>query len=172
MEKPIAFFTATINSWKHLLTANKYKDIIVESLRFLCRDNRIWIYGFVIMPNHIHLLWRMQDKVLQKDVQRDFLKFTAQKIKQELQLNNPQMLQQFKSTQKDRIYQFWERRPYFSIMYNEKVVEQKLEYMHNNPVVEKWNLADAPENYNYSSARFYLLNIDDWNFITHYSNHI
>ena len=56
---PIKFFTATINSWKHLLQPDKYKQLVTESMKFLVEDKRVWIYGFVIMPNHIHLFWRI-----------------------------------------------------------------------------------------------------------------
>ena len=169
---PIKFFTATINSWKHLLQPDKYKQLVTESMKFLVEDKRVWIYGFVIMPNHIHLLWRMYDGIEEKNVKRDFLKFTAQQIKTDLKKYHPKVLEHFKSTQNDREYQFWERRPYSSVMYNRKVVEQKLEYIHNNPIGEKWKLADLPENYSYSSAKYYLLNIDECRFITHYTEHI
>ena len=54
------FFTATILEWKKLLTPDKYKDIIIHSLTFLVNNNRMFIYGFVIMPNHIHLIWQMK----------------------------------------------------------------------------------------------------------------
>ena len=54
------FFTATCLEWKNLLKLNKYKDIFVESLRFLVKEKRIFLYAFVIMQNHIHLVWQMK----------------------------------------------------------------------------------------------------------------
>ena len=54
-------------------------------------------------------------------------------------------------------------------MFNKKIVEQKIEYMNNNPLSKKWNLVSKPEDYKFSSAKFYLQNIDDWGFIKHYS---
>ena len=54
------FFTATILEWKPLLKQDKYKDIINNSLRFLVQQNRVIVYSFVIMPNHIHLIWQIQ----------------------------------------------------------------------------------------------------------------
>ncbi len=51
----IAFFTATILEWKHLLKPDKYKELIIQSLKFLVDNGRVQLYGFVIMPNHIHL---------------------------------------------------------------------------------------------------------------------
>jgi REP element-mobilizing transposase RayT len=49
------FFTATILEWKHLLKPDKYKDFITESLSFRVNEKQVFVYGFVIMPNHIHL---------------------------------------------------------------------------------------------------------------------
>ncbi|GAB3815663.1 hypothetical protein GCM10028895_10070 [Pontibacter rugosus] len=68
----MAFFTATILEWKHLLKPDKYKDIILNSLRFLVENKRVKIHGFVLMPNHIHLLWKMEEPHKREDVQRDF----------------------------------------------------------------------------------------------------
>ncbi|MBY0477268.1 MAG: hypothetical protein K2Q24_06455 [Chitinophagaceae bacterium] len=45
------FFTATILEWKHLLKEDKYKDIILESLRFLVKEQRVIVNSFVIMSN-------------------------------------------------------------------------------------------------------------------------
>ena len=70
------FFTATNLEWKHLLREDKYKAIIINSFRFLVKNNRVKIYSFVIMPNHLHLIWQMQPGHERKHVQRDFLKFT------------------------------------------------------------------------------------------------
>ena len=49
------FFTATIQDWKRLLAPDKYKAIIIESLRFLVTSTRIKLNAFVIMENHVHL---------------------------------------------------------------------------------------------------------------------
>jgi putative transposase len=52
------FFTATIADWKPLLKEDNYKDIIVASLQSLVAMSKINLYGFVIMSNHIHLVWQ------------------------------------------------------------------------------------------------------------------
>ena len=74
------FFTATILEWKRLLKPDKYKEIIVSSLQFLVENNRIKVNAFVIMDNHIHLIWQMMAGTKPEAVQRDFMKYTAQKI--------------------------------------------------------------------------------------------
>ncbi|WP_255157728.1 transposase [Siphonobacter sp. BAB-5385] len=80
-----AFFTATILSCKHVLKPDKYKQIIIDSLRFLVENNRVIVYGFVIMPNHLHLIWKITPPFSKSEVQRDFLKFTGQYIKNDIQ---------------------------------------------------------------------------------------
>ncbi|HLG38957.1 MAG TPA: transposase, partial [Chitinophagaceae bacterium] len=95
------FFTATIQDWKKLLEPDKYKDIIVNSLRFLVEDKRIKLNAFVIMSNHIHLIWQMQPLIHPQHVQRDFLKYTAQRIKADLQKNHPAVLNHFESDAND-----------------------------------------------------------------------
>jgi len=55
------FFTATILEWQPLLENDTYKEIIIGSLRFLASEKRAKIYLYVIMPNHIHLIWQVSD---------------------------------------------------------------------------------------------------------------
>lgn len=164
------FFTATILWWKKLLKPDKYKQIIVDSMVFLVKDGRVKIYGFVIMPNHIHIVWRIHEDRLREDIQRDFLKYTAQQIKFDLQKYHPQVLAAFEVNAKDRQYQFWERNTRSMDLYHREIVEQKLTYTHNNPLQERWNLAIHPGDYWFSSYRFYHTtpNQDDFGFLTHY----
>ncbi len=71
------FFTATINNWQRLLTYDLHKQIIVDSLRHCVKEERIMLHGFVIMPNHIHLILTLQARERQEVFQRDFLKYTS-----------------------------------------------------------------------------------------------
>ena len=89
------FFTATNLEWKKLLIHDKYKNIVIESLRFLVNDKRVIVYGFVIMDNHIHVIWQLQAGRKRDDVQRDFLKYTAQLIKKDMIKNHAEDLKDF-----------------------------------------------------------------------------
>lgn len=164
----MAFFTASILNWKQLLKPDKYKFILIESLKFLVENKRVKVYGFVIMPNHIHLLWKMEEPNKRENVQRDFLRFTAQQIKVDLEKNHPGVLEKFRVDLKDRYYQFWQRNPLSVYCYSMAVTEQKLDYIHQNPIQEKWQFVSLPEEYFFSSASFYLCNKDDFGFLTHY----
>ena len=160
------FFTATILEWKPVLKQEKFKDILMQSLEYLVKDERILLYGFVIMNNHIHLIWQIADKYKPAQVQQSFMKYTAQIILKELRNNHPQVLEHFRVNAKDRKYQVWERKSLSVSLWNRKVFLQKLEYIHNNPV--RAGIANLPEQYKYSSASFYETGKSEWKFLMHY----
>jgi REP element-mobilizing transposase RayT len=59
MEKLIfypVFFTATIRGWEHLLKPEKYKNIVLNNLKELVKEKKIYLYAFCIMDNHIQLI--------------------------------------------------------------------------------------------------------------------
>ena len=101
MHSYIYFFTATILNWQNLLKPDKYKQTICDSLNYLVKNNRVTVYGFVIMPNHIHIIWQINEPDKIEKVQRDFLKYTAQQIKFDLLKNHQNVLAFFKSNAKD-----------------------------------------------------------------------
>src|SRR6266496_2619678 len=160
------FFTATILEWKPLLQQEKYKNMIINSLSFLVKDKRVIVYAFIIMNNHIHFIWQIQEGFTKEAVQRDFLKFTAQKIKDDVEKNHPKVMSLFKVNAKDRKYQIWERNSLSVDLFSERVFIQKLNYIHQNPV--KAGLCNNPEEYYYSPAKFYETGIDDFGFLTHF----
>jgi hypothetical protein len=94
------------------------------------------------------------------------LSFTAHKFKKDLQENHELVLEQFKANAKDREYQFWERNPLSIDLASEEMFLQKLNYIHQNPVIK--GMCQLPENYKYSSAKFYELGIDDFGILTHF----
>ena len=51
----VFFWTATINNWQHLQRENRFKEIIVLSLRTLIEREMINVFAFVLMPTHTHL---------------------------------------------------------------------------------------------------------------------
>jgi putative transposase len=161
-------FTSTILDWKHLLSNDGFKDIIISSLQFLVEDGRVVIYGFVVMPNHIHIIWQVQDKHEKVRVQQSFLKYTAQQIKLTLISSGSKEAEDYKVKARDRQYQFWKRNPLSIDLWSRPVFLQKLNYMHRNPIQPQWNLCQYPEEYKYYSAKFYEQGIDDFGFITHY----
>jgi REP element-mobilizing transposase RayT len=159
------FITITCLEWRPILVEDTFKDVIISSLRFLSKKNRIIVYGFVIMNNHLHLVWQIHGDHLRENVQRDFLKFTSQQILKELRNRSSPMQKSLLVNSKDRKHQIWERNSLSVPLWSDKVMWQKLEYIHENPV--RAGLCNRPEEYKYSSAGFYLKNEKRWDFLVH-----
>ena len=160
------FYTATLLDWKKLLHAEKYKMIIIESLQYLVKEKRDILYAYVIMENHIHLIWSPTKLYSLKHSQLCFMKYTAQKIKRVLEADHPRLLAEFLVELKDRTYQFWQRNPLCVDLYNNDILIQKLNYIHNNPL--KSGLTNTPTDYKFSSAKFYNELGDEFGFLTHF----
>ena len=163
------FFTATIYEWNHLLNDNKHKNIIINSLKFLVADKRIELNAFIIMSNHIHLIWQPLFGYTPSGIQSSFMKYTAQQLKRSLLENDAETLSVFKVNKNkyDREYQIWRREPLSIELISGNLFKQKLEYIHYNPV--KAGLCEKQEDYFYSSARFYFDGLDSFNMLTHFT---
>jgi len=144
------FITVTCLNWIPVLETKEHKNIILESLDFLVKNGRVKVSGFVLMDTHFHLIWQVMGDHKREDVQRDFLRFTAQQILKNLRNSNSQLLNKLYVESKDRKYQVWERNSLSVELYNSKAMIQKLEYIHSNPV--QAGLCTLPEDYEYSSA--------------------
>ena len=105
------YFTASIRNWLPLLVTDKYKNIITDSLHFMVEHKRIELNAFVVMDNHIHLIWQPLPGHSLSSVQLNFMKFTAQQIKFALAIDNLTLLEQCKVNKTDREYQILKRKP-------------------------------------------------------------
>lgn len=164
------FYTNTICNFGHLLADDNLKMIIINSLRYLVSQQLIELYGYVIMPNHIHLIWSMLKRNGKESPAGSFSKFTAHEFKKYLLQNNPVRIDQYRSHKNDRTFQFWKRDPLAVPLTYESILMQKLDYIHDNPIKEKWNLCTYPEDYRWSSASFYETGIDEFKILTHFKD--
>jgi putative transposase len=162
------FWTNTIYAWKHLLKEDSIKNIIVASLQYLSDKKLIEVYGFVIMPNHLHLIWQLNKMNGKEKPNGSFQKFTAHSIESKAKDLSGYDFESHKVDEYDRRYRIWERDPLATLLYSNEIAEQKLNYIHSNPIQEHWSLAARPEDYKYSSARFYETGKKDWPFLIHY----
>src|SRR5205814_6068139 len=124
----------------------------------------------VIMPNHIHFIWRVAAETRRENLQRDFLKITAKQIIDILQKNDPKMIGKITLNLKDRKLQVWKRNSMSIDLYNKEFLMQKLNYIHKNPCHSKWELAAHPVDYVYSSAKFYYNLENSFDILQHYAD--
>lgn len=129
-------------------------------------NKRIELNAFVIMNNHIHLIWQVLPGNDPPAVQLSFMRYTAQQIKFELLKDEPGIIERCKVNKADREYQIWKRESLGVDLFTQGVFNQKLDYINHNPVAA--GLCKFPEEYYYSSALFYEKGIDHFNMLTHY----
>ena len=157
------FVTLTVVDWVDVLIRKQFKDIIIDTLRYCQQKKGLIICGYVIMSSHIHLVLQTSSNYLLSDILRDFKKYTAKRILQEIETGGYEsrkewLLHRFAyrgtTSVGKRNYQFWQADNHPIILYNLHVIVQKLNYIHNNPIVEGWvrNAEDCV----YSSASNYL----------------
>mgnify|MGYP003478629137 CR=1 FL=1 len=122
------------------------------------------------LPNHLHEHQQRRDAGRYKPPSstKGFFKIHGTTNKKDLQKNCSDELVQFEVKAKDRQYQFWERNSLSVELRTGKVFQQKLHYIHFNPV--KAGLCNLPEEYRYSSASFYEWNKTEWEFLTHHKD--
>lgn len=150
----VYFWTSVIKDWKHLLKEDEMKMIIIESFQWLVQHELVHIYGYVIMDNHLHVLWE-QLKMNGKEIPKEsFEKYTGHVFLKQLKKAGDK-LSEYKTEQKDRNFIFWQRDPLAILITGRKMAGEKLNYMHYNPLQPHWQLSKDPTEYRFSSARFY-----------------
>ena len=110
------------------------------------------------MSNHLHMVSRREEGLL-SDLLKDFKSYTSKQILKLIEDNPAEsrkewlmyMLKYFARFHKQNSeYMFWQRSNHPTELYSPKVMVQKIEYIHQNPV--RAGIVSNPEDYVYSSA--------------------
>jgi len=155
------FLTMTIVDWVDIFTRPVYKHIIVDALKFCKEKKGLKLYAWVLMSNHLHLIAAAEENKNLSDILRDFKGFTSRKIittiQEEPESRRQWLLHRFefnvKLNPKVRHYKVWLEGNEAKELTSNSFIDQKLDYIHQNPVRTEW--VDEPEHYRYSSAKNY-----------------
>jgi putative transposase len=152
------FLTLTVAGWVDVFTRRDYCDLIVKNLKYCQRDKGLELFAFVIMPSHIHMVAKHNEGKL-NEVIGAFKSFTAKEILKSISENNQEsrkewMLHLFKffgkKYRQNKEYMFWEKTNHPIELFSNSVIDQKIDYIHSNPVAA--GFVTDPESYVYSSA--------------------
>ena len=147
--------------WLDIFTRQVYFNVLEESTTYCRKEKDMEVFAYCFMPSHIHLIFRSNNEN-PSGLIRDFKGFTARKLIKTIE-DNPQesrkewllwMMERAgkkKSNVKQR--QFWQQHNKPIELWSEKVIQQKIDYIHYNPV-ESGFVTD-PVDWKYSSARNY-----------------
>ena len=147
--------------WVDVFVRRIYFECITKNLNY-CIDNKgMELYAWCIMPSHIHLVFK---STIQKpeELLRDFKSFTSKEmiklIEENLQESRREwLLDSFRKAasrnSNNTINQFWQQNNQPIELWSNEVIEQKINYIHNNPV--KSGFVENSYDYLHSSAKDY-----------------
>ena len=151
------FITTVTRNFIPLINHPKVRDIIYHSIEFLKNKYGYKLIGYCLMPDHIHLLIQADDELDISKVMADFKRFTAKQIYRYFDENKDNYWLSILKTgaYKGQNYSVWQETFRSEVIYTEKFLMQKLDYLHQNPV--RRNLVENAVDWQYSSAKFYYL---------------
>jgi putative transposase len=114
------------------LDSDRTRILFEETLEKLRRRHNFFLFGYVLMPEHVHLLLS-EPTVHSLGTTMSVLKGETSKL---LKGDRPQ---------------FWQNRYYDSNVFTQDKFVEKIEYIHNNPVTR--GLVDKPEDWPWCSSR-------------------
>jgi REP element-mobilizing transposase RayT len=164
INNPMWFITFTCYNWLPLFEITNSYDLLYNWYSLIPEKYSIYTCGFVIMPNHVHCLLYLNDQTVNlNSVIANGKRFISYEIIRRLKDRNYSVLLDQLSagcTEKDRskgqLHRVFEPSFDAKTIYNQAFFDQKLDYIHHNPVNGKWNLSIEYTDYLHSSAAFYL----------------
>jgi REP element-mobilizing transposase RayT len=157
------FITYSVVKWIDVFTRDEYREIILDSFRYCQKEKGLVIHAYVIMTNHLHLIISRRGKYLMENIMRDMKKFTSGTLINAIK-NHPSesrkewMIEIFREAGRknsnNTVYQFWQQDNHPIELTSNKMMDQKLNYIHENPV--KQGFVKKTEDYLWSSMSDYL----------------
>ena len=156
------FITSTVTDWIDVFTRNDYKNILLDSIRHCQQHQGLQVHAWVLMPNHLHMIYSVTEGKDPALVLKNIKSFTALKIIDAI-INNPHesrrgwMLDLFEKNGKTKKsnfrFQFWQHENHPILLDTNDMLEQRMNYLHENPV--RAGFVTSPEQWLYSSAADY-----------------
>jgi putative transposase len=159
----IYFVTFAVVRWIDVFTRNRYREILLESFRYCQKEKGLRIHAWVIMTNHVHMIVSAAKGFLLENIMRDLKKYTSSQIIKTIRENNTEsrkewLLKAFEEegekNSNNTVYQFWQQDNHPVELIGNKMMDQKLEYIHNNPVEQ--GFVNKAEDYPWSSIANYF----------------
>ena len=147
------FITCSCHRRLPLLRSARSRDLLLCVLEQTRKRYRFVVVGYVVMPEHIHLLLSEPEVGTPSTVMQVLKQRTARALLPKSKGCDPRQINLFGETLVRT--PFWQARFYDFNVWTDKKWDEKLRYMHENPV--KRGLAAAPEDWRWSSYRHYFL---------------
>jgi len=142
------FITFCCYQRRALLGTVEARDLAIEILGEVRARYGFALVGYVIMPEHVHLLIGEAPAVSPAKVVQVFKQRVSRRMREKQGEEEPQSPWRF-NMEAAELRRFWQRRYYDFNVYTLAKLKEKLDYMHANPVKEK--LVAHPRDWPWSS---------------------
>jgi putative transposase len=136
-----------------LLASVQARDIFVQVLRQVRSEYDLKLVGYVVMPEHVHLLISEPARGAPSTVLKMLKQRVSHRLRRELRSASSAQESSPSARPAGDLPQFWQRRFYDFNVWSRKKKIEKLAYMHMNPV--KRGLVEDPKDWRWSSYSFY-----------------
>ena len=142
-----------------LLNETLAKKSFIRNLIKIREKYNIKLYGYALMPEHVHLVLYPPDDLRLGKVIGQLKALTSREMLAYMRNRQSGLLEKLRVVRGGReICTFWQRRCYDHNCRTSEIVNEKIEYCHKNPVVR--GLVKSPEDWIWSSYNYYLGNDD------------
>jgi putative transposase len=154
------FITFATIGWVDVFTRIEYKNVFIDCVKYCQKEKGLLLYAWCLMTNHVHLIAKAKEGFELPGIMRDMKKFTSKKITAAIEENIQESRKEwimaiFKKSGEyncnNKKIQFWQQNNKPIELWTPSVIQQKLDYIHYNPV--EVGVVEYPEQYLYSSAR-------------------
>jgi putative transposase len=151
-QRHLHFITCSCYRRRPLLGTARKREAFLRVLHEVRERYQFWLVGYVVMPEHIHLLISEPKVGTPSTVMQVLKQRVAQRLRRKTRRNRDQM-DLWTEAPRESLRSFWQRRFYDFNVWSAKKRIEKLNYMHRNPV--KRGLVAEPQLWAWSSYRFY-----------------
>jgi putative transposase len=152
-QKHLHFITCSCYRRLPLLGRPRARNLFVKILNEVRDCYGFLLVGYVVMPEHIHLLISEPAKGTPSTVMQVLKQRVSRRLRRKRPCANPAQLSLRFHGAGNPLPQFWQRRFYDFNVWSARKIGEKLEYMHANPV--KRQLIRHPKEWPWSSYLFY-----------------
>jgi putative transposase len=153
------FLTFSCFRGHHFLASERTLIWVAASLNRACEVHSAETWGYVFMPNHVHLI--VFSEHTDFEVGRFLLSFKESVTRKAIAYRNasnkpPETWERYLDVHPDGKVHFriWQRGGgYNRSLWSREEISEKLEYIHKNPV--RRGLVESPLDWKWSSARYY-----------------
>lgn len=142
-QEGLHFVTFTVVYWLDIFIRDTYRNIFYESLEYCQKNKGLNVHAYCIMSSHVHLIISCGGGSNLSEIIRDLKSFTSRHIRKALEADTLESRREWmlwlmkragEKNERNKDFQFWQQHNHPIELSTNEMIDQRLEYIHNNPV--------------------------------------